>query len=312
MLKKIQSFFNPTDLSSFKKSLRPNLANHCLTNKLDQKTNWVLIGVPDDRGVRNNHGRAGASQGPDSFRKFFYYHPIASVAPAKNSILDLGNFILHKDLEKSLDQLTEVTKTIYELGLKVLIVGGGHDIAYSEIAGAILSDKKTHHVLNIDAHADVRALEKNNVITSGTPFYRLIKSSKLNFKGNQYHPFGLQKMSNSQVLLDFIKKNKIDTYFLEEMTTDEEQKKYFLHLVKKISTHPWHFNIDLDGFSANHAPGVSAPASFGLHPNLILNLKKLKNLKSLGIYELSPPYDEGEKTARLAAKLAYYTLSICS
>lgn len=295
---------------------RANVSTFCITQDF-KKASWVLIGVPDDRGVENNYGRVGAKEGPYAFREKFYAHAIASISPKQHSIYDLGNLKPSNSLKDSLDRLKKAIAEIHRIApkIKFLVVGGGHDIAYSEIAGCIESNAsaKNHHIINIDAHSDVRPLEKGTIITSGTPFYRLIESE--NIPGANYHPFGLQRASNSLELVQWMKKKKVDARWLEDMPNLEDQISGFSSLVKKMKGKPWHFSIDLDGFPLSSAPGVSAPGVMGVSPNIFLNLDKMKSLsslQSLGIYELCPEHDINGHTARLAAKLAYLILSYSS
>ncbi len=307
-MKEIQSYFLPSKLIVVKS--RPTVYSTCLT-KDPKKAQWFLLGFPDDRGIKNNFGRPGANHGPTKFREFFYSQGIQAHAPAPASIYDLGDLKLAKELPETLERLKEAIHKIILAypKAKICVIGGGHDGAYSEIAGT-LKNPNLHHVINLDAHSDVRPLEENGAITSGTPFYRLITESKL--PGKNYHPFGLQKTANSASLVQWMKHNGVDSYWLEDMITPGQQLKAFQKLLAKVVPSPWHLNIDLDGFGLEHAPGVSAPGVFGLHPNLLLTLKKnhLKNLKTLGIFELSPPLDEGDKTSRLAAKLAYWVMGL--
>lgn len=291
---------------------RPIVGSHCLT--LDfKKAKWVMIGVPDDRGIANNYGRAGAKEGPQAFREMFFAHSVASISPGQHSIYDLGNLKLLNNLKDSIDKLKNAIAEIREIDpkKKFLIIGGGHDIAYGEIAGCLNSKTaKNHHVVNLDAHSDVRPLEKGNVITSGTPFYRLIEDAGID--PEHYHPFGLQKASNNAQLVEWMKKKKVDARWLDKMPTTYDQISQFNGLLKKMKGKPWHFSIDLDGFPMSIAPGVSAPAVMGVSPDIFIDLEKtnaFESLQTLGIYELAPKYDMNNFTARLAAKLAYLVLS---
>lgn len=291
---------------------RPTVGSHCVT--LDfAKAKWVMIGVPDDKGIENNYGRVGAKNGPKAFREIFFYHTIVSIAPSQHSIYDLGDLKLSRNLKDTLDRLKQVIAEILKIDpkKKIFIIGGGHDIAYGEIAGCLPdgSGRKKHHIVNIDAHSDVRPLEKGGVITSGTPFYRLIEEEGI--PADHYHPFGLQQASNNAQLVKWMKEKKVKPVWLEDMMDEKEQGKKFLDLLNKMKGDPWHFNIDLDGFPLSFAPGVSAPGIMGVSPQIFLNLDQVKSfstMKSLGIYELNPLHDVNGSTARLAAKLAYLIL----
>ena len=66
-----------------------------------------------------------------------------------------------------------------------------------------------------------------------------------------------------------------------------------------------YLTICADVFSSAYAPGVSAPQPFGLHPEIVLKL--IKHIISSGkviscdIAEVSPRFDEDNRTSKLAA-----------
>jgi formiminoglutamase len=73
-----------------------------------------------------------------------------------------------------------------------------------------------------------------------------------------------------------------------------------------------YLTVDMDGFSAAFAPGVSAPSPMGFTPELALRVIDLlaasKKLISLDVVELNPTYDQDQATARLAARCVEYVL----
>ena len=307
------------------KSGRLNVASYCLdigTARELKSIQWVLIGFADDRGIFNNYGNPGAVAGPDAFRENFYGHPIAELCPDANSILDLGNIKL-KALAGTLNNLARAVNTVYHFlpGVRVLVCGGGHDGAYGEVLGGLLDSiargsEEEHHIFNGDAHSDIRELERGKVISSGTPFYRLLMLGDSRLPGQNYHPFGLQTTTNAPKLAARLRKHAVDVHWLEDMPTSDEQIQAFKGLLDKFKGRNWHLNIDLDCFPRSIAPGVSARQVFGLDPNFILALRNggeaLASLMSLGIYELSPPRDEEGKTAQLAGKIGYMVVSSTS
>ena len=76
---------------------------------------------------------------------------------------------------------------------------------------------------------------------------------------------------------------------------------------------PCFLSVDIDGFSSTLAPGASAAWPVGLQWNdfetLFLRLFESTDLKGVGIYEVAPNLDVNEKTAKLAASIAYRVLS---
>ena len=313
MLNKIKSKFTPIKTPVAK--ARSTVGSHCLTKDFDQAS-WVILGVADDRGIKNNFGRDGAKKGPAGFRDFFYAQGIGEISPPESKMYDVGDLKLHKNLGTTLHDLKRVVQEIktYDPKKKIFVIGGGHDIAFGEIAGCIATSRNPseHHVVNTDAHSDVRPLEKGNIVTSGTPFFRLIDEEGLN--PSNYHPFGLQRPSNNPQLVAWMNSKGVNPSWLESMPTVTEQIISFRNLLKSFEGKPWHLSIDMDGFPMSVSPGVSAPGVFGIAPEIFLTLDSVKRtfatLESFGIYELAPNLDEHEKSQRLAAKLAYLIFSV--
>src|SRR5262245_51642427 len=94
----------------------------------------VLIGFPQDEGVRRNLGRPGAAQAPHEIRRALYrltpWDGEASVDLGANPPLDLGNVRVSADLEKSQEALGEVVAAVMQAGAVPVVLGGGHETAY--------------------------------------------------------------------------------------------------------------------------------------------------------------------------------------
>src|SRR5690606_20023650 len=99
----------------------------------------IIIGCPQDEGVRRNGGRVGAAAGPDAIREQFYK---LSTFNVRRRILDAGNVITEGSLEETHDRQCTAVKQCLSDGKLVITLGGGNDIAYpdgkamSEVYGA--------------------------------------------------------------------------------------------------------------------------------------------------------------------------------
>jgi len=88
-------------------------------------------------------------------------------------------------------------------------------------------------------------------------------------------------------------------------------------LTSYIKKHDYiYLTICADVFSSAYAPGVSAPQPFGLHPEIVLKLVKhiLGSGKVIGfdIAEVSPRFDEDNRTAKLAAIIIFAVINTLS
>src|SRR5438270_3108747 len=119
----------------------------------------VLIGFPQDEGVRRNGGRVGAAEAPDAIRKWLYRltpgdpargHDLRTAPP-----LDAGNLRITADLEESQEALAEVVADLLTRGVFPVVLGGGHETAYGVFLGYVKAHRAVG-IINIDAHLDVR------------------------------------------------------------------------------------------------------------------------------------------------------------
>jgi len=282
----------------------------CETYKTIPKSKFIyLVGVPDDRGVKNNQGREGAAKGPDTFRK--YFGKLTTFEGAEK-MCDLGNIPIKNTLQATHSELANLVKDIHNKNpdALVIVIGGGHDYAYGEISGLIEArPEKKIGICNIDAHLDLRPV-LNNVISSGTPFWRLWEDYEDHIG---YHlTFGAQKSAVAKSHLKYAEARRTKVVFSHEVFSRVKQEEVLRKEMDLLfsADDRVSINIDLDAFNMAHAPGVSAPAAFGLHPMVVTRvlLSYVANpfLKTLGIYELNPQVDyPGDPTSRLVAEMVY-------
>src|SRR5579872_3187168 len=80
----------------------------------------VLLGFPQDEGVRRNHGRSGAAAAPRAIRHCLYrltpWDGISGADLAALRLLDLGDVRLDADLEASQDALGDVLAALLAAG----------------------------------------------------------------------------------------------------------------------------------------------------------------------------------------------------
>ncbi|OFZ12412.1 MAG: hypothetical protein A2Z20_06600 [Bdellovibrionales bacterium RBG_16_40_8] len=259
---------------------------------------FIIIGHPDDEGIRLNHGRAGSSKAPKSIRSAFYrLYPGTDKFP---QTYDIGDFTSVGSLIKRQEKALHATSKIFNMGHRLLALGGGHDHAYSDIGGFLeIFGKYRPLVFNIDAHLDVRPVIKGP--NSGTPFYQLLEK----YPGVELVEIGIQSAANSLANLSYARKKKVRVFNYKQTNNK------ILSLIKKMpyANRPVFLSIDIDAFSSAFAPGASAASPVGLNPHELLNampwLTSHLNIRGLGIYEVSPPLDRDNQTSKLAAKLMH-------
>lgn len=259
----------------------------------------ALIGFKCDEGVRRNKGRVGASLGPDAIRKY--------LDADSCNFIDLGDISCgendftagHKSLQKMVfEQL--------EKGFKPVIIGGGHDMSYSNFVGAVnfLRTKQLKPniaIVNIDPHLDIRDFDTH--ANSGTSFAEAADFCERNDVDFHYYCLGLNIDSNADKLIE----KAASLHVKYALDSDEDQ---VLQLVDTIiANHDYiYLSLDMDVFMSSIAPGVSAPAKRGWTKEFVaLLINKIIDSEKIilaDIAELNPTYDVGDKTAKLAA---YFT-----
>ncbi len=270
----------------------------------------VLWGYPDDEGIVMNGGRPGAKMAPDSIRQVFYKTTPGLGFTQLPKIVDLGNVDVSKPLSDRHERGRALARAACEKQISFLSLGGGHDYGYSDTCGFLdtFAGKSLEKplVINLDAHLDVRPLDKGH--HSGTPFRRALTEFPFEF---EFFEIGLQPQCNSkdhwQWALDqgahILPYDQVKGHSLVSKTQSE---------LEMYRGRPTFLSVDIDSFASSEAPGCSAPWPTGLEiryfTELLEWLQSHLDVRGMGIYEVSPPLDEGNKTSRLAALIAFYYL----
>jgi formiminoglutamase len=307
----------PNSIGSKAKQFDPQKYTHS-SSKHSLKNKIVFIGVPDDRGVRVNGGKAGASEGPASFRKAFYAlsdYTVSSVNSftLADHIFDAGDLVLEKTVAETHENLAKMLKFFITHGAAlVVVIGGGHDFSYGSYLGHSQASGGTIPILNFDAHFDLRPLSEVSAtnkepINSGTPFYRIVENLPQSIAaGKALLEIGIQRERNSQSLFDYAESKGIRVLEFDALSRKHfalptrssvsllEYAKDFLDSCVDFGWHKYnqklHCSIDLDVFSQSLAPGTSASTPFGVELSdvgeLISYLSKTRLARVLDIAEL--------------------------
>lgn len=269
---------------------------------------FALIGFRCDEGIKRNHGRVGAAEGPAAIRQAFSKLPIQRQSL---QIYDVGNITCSDgDLETSQKALGSIIALLLENGMQPIVMGGGHELAWGHFQGLAqkFPDKKIG-IVNFDAHFDMRPLLPNNQGSSGTPFLQIAEAQTSAGKHFDYNVVGIQHAGNVRQLFDTAKKYQTKTILADELHVGDIQK--CVDFIDRIidQNEIVYMSVCLDVFGSAYAPGVSATQPLGLAPwDVIPYVRQLANsgkVISFDIAELSPRYDVDQRTSKLAALLIY-------
>lgn len=274
----------------------------------DKKT--IFIGFSSDTGITRNQGRPGAKLGPDQIKTHLAKLP----CPMKGPFLDLGTIVCEgDDLESAQDQFAQIILFCHQQGHKTIAFGGGHEIAWAHYQGLAPRYNKLG-IINFDAHFDLRPYQKGQPGTSGTPFSQIAAFCDEHRLPFDYCCIGIQKFGNTQSL--FQRAHDLNVDFLSAEDLHEKSLAWQIAFLDDFMLNLDHIylTVCLDVLAECFAPGVSAPQTTGLTPWQILPLLKYiiqsGKVVSLDIAELSPPLDQEQKTARLAALIIAELLDI--
>jgi len=262
----------------------------------------ALLGFASDEGVRRNKGRTGACTAPAALRKAL--GPLAF--HLDRAVVDVGDVVVSgEDLEAGQDRLGRAVAALLEAGHQTVVLGGGHETAYASYLGvagstAVQSGQRLG-VLNLDAHFDLR---DEPIPSSGTPFLQMARAEADAGREFRYAVVGISEPNNTQVLFDTAQKLGVQ-YLLDEDCDADRVRDFVGGFLAGIDV--LYLTIDLDVLPAAVAPGVSAPAAYGVPLPVISavcrQVAQSGKLLHLDVAELNPAFDIDGRTARTAARL---------
>ncbi|MFT5422374.1 MAG: arginase family enzyme [Phycisphaerales bacterium] len=254
----------------------------------------ALLGLPDDTGVRLNHGRPGAGEGPAAFRAAMSRY--GSATPARGAglprVYDAGNVQPADELNDTHARVTEAVEAIHRAGMLPVAIGGGHDLTFPFVRAAA----NVHGPLAgiyLDAHLDVRSEPG-----SGMPFRALVDGGH----ARELHIHGLDRNANSQEHLTWFQAHggHVDSFTHDDPPDAWPPGDLFV-------------SLDLDVIDQAFAPGVSANNPNGWTPAKAeawcAAAGRCDRVRCFDIMELCPPHDIAMHTSRLAVHLFYAFLA---
>lgn len=288
-----------------------NLAQLINYNEL-KPNDFVVLGYPDDDGIKLNGGRTGAAEAPKLIRQFLYkMTPSYKKTITKNNIHDYGDLALTtNDLAVRHDMVRKHVVQCFMKDARVICLGGGHDYGFADAAAFVdryqATTQKKPIVINFDAHMDVRPTK--NGPNSGTPFYRLYEEHQ-----NRFHliEVGIQNQCNSPHHIRWAVDRGIEIVDMDTLLTTGWGAVWTQTVLKDLSAdQPVFISFDIDALTAAEAGGCSQAWATGLKIDDCLRflhqLYKKCNVRGFGVYEVSPPLDRDFQTSKTAALLLHH------
>jgi formiminoglutamase len=271
----------------------------------------VLIGFPEDEGVRRNQGRPGAAGAPTEIRRWIHrlmpWDAETGLDLGSPAPLDAGDVRAEANLEETQCSLARVVAGVLESRAIPIVLGGGHETAYGHFLGYAVR-RCAVGIINIDAHLDLRpplAIGGH----SGSPFRQAIENTDYPLAGNHYVCLGCQAQATSQVQWQYALQHGCIVRFFDELTPTLAQcfERETLRLEEAGCT--VYVSVDADAVQASEVPGVSAPNPDGLSGHDVLALGRSAGrhpgVSSIDLVEINPRYDRDSQSARWGALLVW-------
>lgn len=285
---------------------------------------FVLLGIPEDIGVRANYGRGGAhtawkpalesflNQQSNSFLNGEECCVLGNIevndlmeqadslsSKNKNDINALRNLVSELD-----ERVSSVIQIIITSGKIPIIIGGGHNNSYPIIKAVSEVHKNAINTINCDPHTDFRPTEGRH---SGNGFSYAFNEGYL----NRYSVFCMHEQYNTKEVLDVFTKHRSQLYYSTyEDVFVREQKTFSAALNQNISfINNRLCGVEIDMDSITNVPS-SAKTSSGISPvqarQYLYQCAKQLNTAYLHIAEGAPILSHikaDNKTGKLIAYL---------
>ena len=261
----------------------------------EAKIQFVVLGICEDLGPQTNGGFPGAKKAFEAFISYFVNVQSNEFLKGE-SILMLGNIETRVEYQnreqgisliEELDEFVEVVLAPFIAQKFIpIVIGGGHNNAFPLIKSISQSHGKPIQVVNLDPHADFRALEGRH---SGNPFSYAFHQNWM----RHYAVMGLHQSYNSQHLLDELKSNKFTFTFWDDYISGKSDFKQDLNRVA-AEIHTDHFGLELDMDSIAYMPASAFTPSgvtIELARKYILTMAKSKWVSYLHLPEAAPKND---------------------
>lgn len=265
----------------------------------------VILGCPQDEGVRRNRGRAGSRRAPTEIRRALYRYPVSG-AHEYLKLIDVGNLRIGETLEETHEWLYETLRGLLQGGKKIIVLGGGNDISYPDCR-ALCATISLPLVFNIDRHLDVRIDTPRN---SGTPYRQLLEEGAI--MPSMFYEVGINSYANSPKYLKYVQDVGAHIYYLGDLR-GVGAGSAVRSIVSSSRADGIFFGFDLDVVRAVEAPGVSDPSPMGLTAREVCEIADVAasdpRTRIIEITEVNPEYDRDGITSKLAANIIVRALA---
>jgi len=252
----------------------------------------AIVGVEEARAALNNKQ---CDQAPNAVRKYLY-----ELFPHNPNIriVDIGNIKKGFELPDTYAALSAVLSELLYRRIIPVIIGGSHDLAYSNYL-AYENIEKIINIVDVDSVFDIGETEEENNHRS---YLSKIILHQPNFL------FNLTNIGHQSYLIDpqglsLIRNLLFDAFRLGIVKTDMEEVEPMVRNADMMS-------IDISSVRMSDAPGNENALPNGFYGEDVCRIARYAGmsdkLTSFGIYEINPELDFRGQTCYLAAQIIWY------
>lgn len=298
----LNDYFNPVSLEkpainlipndlTFSRKIKIHTPDHKIGSLLD--FDIAIFGVPEDK----NAFLKGSAPAPDAVRSRLYQ---LSGINRKTRIIDLGNLKITDNINDTYFALRDIINELNEKEVVAVIIGGSQDLAIG--VDMALNKKNTNYTfLSLDARLDFGFKEKK--ITSRNYLDTILAEKNPGFFN--FTNLGHQTYFTPDRLKDSLDKKGYESLRLGYVRAN-------IPFVEPQIRDAGFICLDMSCIRQSDAPGVTIPSPNGFFGHEICQLARFagaaNDLKSFGIFELSPLNDNNDHTVHLAAQTIWYFL----
>lgn len=272
---------------------------------------YVIIGISEDIGPQANLGLKGSEFAFDAFltrfvniqsNRFLNGNEICLWGEIKQ----LSPFINKEEARNRINILDEFVQSIVEpiiaAGKIPIVIGGGHNNAYPLINSCSSVFNNFIDVVNLDPHADCRALEGRH---SGNPFSYAKEKGSL----NHYSVLGLHQQYNSESIYQYLDENKFTYTFFEDYLDNNRNLKEDILSISSKRKKDIALGIELDLDSISMMPSSAfTPSGFSVE-EVRIYIREIANLENIAYLHLPEGAPQSEVEKKVIGKTLTYLVT---
>jgi agmatinase len=297
---------------------------YCEDVKQVSRYEAAFVGVPFDSGTTY---RPGTRFGPAGVRRASAHYDGYSVSAAVDlheelNLCDIGDvYTIPGNIEKTFDQVTRAVSHIVASGVFPIICGGDHSLGFPNVRGVASHIQGNLGIIHFDSHLDCDESQMDERM-HGTPWYYAVRepTPDAHRHHNHMHEVGLPNCHSRNLVQVGIggwagmrgaaavarRRNA------NVITIADIRRLGTVRAAEMALELAWngcsavYLSFDIDSIDPGFAPGTGTPEPGALLSHEALEMVQIvasKGLCGMDVVEISPPYDDHDKTSLLGCRV---------